>query len=124
MNRLGKTLKGTAVLCAALLLVFSIAACGKKDDGAGSGSASAPAGTTAYELTADDAVTTTGSLIPAWAEKGVSSTFILGAMISGSEVTGNMKDAASTCAFVISIIPINFLSNSRVFLTHCLYLAF
>ena len=72
MNRLGKTLKGIAVLCAALLLVFSIAACGKKDDGAGSGSASAPAGTTAYELTADDAVTTTGSLIPAWAEKGVS----------------------------------------------------
>ncbi|MBR2842816.1 MAG: hypothetical protein IKF06_06020, partial [Lachnospiraceae bacterium] len=95
MNKLGKTLKGIAVLCAALLLVFSIAACGKKDDGAGSGSASAPAGTTAYELTADDAVTTTGSLIPAWAEKGVSSTFILGAMISGSEVTGNLKDAAA-----------------------------
>lgn len=95
MNAIGKTVKSITAVFAAFLLALALASCGQSGGGASSGSQDAPAGKTAYELSADDAVTTTGSLIPAWAEKGVSSTFILGTMISGTEVTGNLKDAAA-----------------------------
>ena len=49
---------------------------------------------TTYGLTADDEVTETGSLVPAWAEKGVNSNFILAADVQGTEVTGNMAEIA------------------------------
>ena len=49
---------------------------------------------TEYSLTAEDAVIYTGSLIPAWAGKGVESTFILGYLVQGEEITGSFFPTA------------------------------
>ena len=94
---LRKTLKGFSAISVALILALSLAACGKSGNGgASSGSSAAPSAKASYELTAENEVTTTGSLIPAWAEKGVSSQFILGMLVSGADVKGNLADAAAT----------------------------
>ncbi|MBQ9267993.1 MAG: hypothetical protein IJ206_00600 [Oscillospiraceae bacterium] len=49
----------------------------------------------AYELGADGEVTYTGSLIPSWEGKGVSSSFILGLRVAGGEITGNLPELAA-----------------------------
>ena len=50
----------------------------------------AAAGYEEYELTAEDEITCTGSLIPAWEGKGETSDFILGLRVAGGDVTGNL----------------------------------
>ena len=47
-----------------------------------------------YTLTAEDEVIETGSLIPAWASKGVSSEFVIGVDVAGTEITGNLAEVA------------------------------
>lgn len=64
---------------------------------------------TELALSAEDAVTETGSLIPAWAGKGVESSFILGASIRGDQVTGNLADSftAENGAVTISDVAVS-----------------
>ena len=55
--------------------------------------------------------TETGSLIPAWAEKGVESSFYIGVDVNGEEVTGILADQATVEDGVVTIEGVNVTSE-------------
>ncbi|MBR2696357.1 MAG: hypothetical protein IKE48_02490 [Parasporobacterium sp.] len=105
MKTRNKQLKRIFAISAAAVLAFSLAACGNTSPGEDSGSAFTTTGM--IQLSANDEVTYTGSIIPAWAEKGVSSSFILGSLVKGTEISGNLKDTAIADGDIVKINNVN-----------------
>jgi len=63
------------------------------------------------ELGIDGDPTRTGSLIPAWASKGVDSTFYIGVDVAGEEVTGILADQAEVVDGVVTVSDVNVTSE-------------
>ena len=104
-----KHLKRFFAICAAAILALSLAACGSKPPKEPSGEDSGSSFTTVgvIELSADDEVTYTGSLIPSWSEKGATSSFILGVLVKGTDISGNLKDTAAADGDIVKINNVN-----------------